>query len=348
VCKGAEVPVTIKDVARKAGVSHPTVSRALQDSSLISEETKKLIRETALELGYLPSAAARSLKTHRSQALGVIISNIDDPYFSEILQGIEEIAQSNNYSLFMAASQRDPQREQTIIHAMRQHHVDGVIVCSTSFSDEKSQQLSQYGIPIVVVNNQAAEDYRYSIYHDDLDGSRQLTRHLIELGHRKIAYLGNSHSGRTTQDRLAGFRFEMESCGLAVSDKYIYEVPGSEPENGILTANHFLDLPERPTAVVCFNDIMAIGMLKSLQQRGVRVPEELSITGFDNIIFSNYTNPPLTTFDQPKRFIGQKAAELILNLLNASNKASVPEQKIQVLKGKLLIRKSTAPPFNSS
>ena len=96
------MPVTIKDIARKAGVSHPTVSRALQDSSLISEETKKLIRETALELGYLPSAAARSLKTHRSQALGVIISNIDDPYFSEILQGIEEIAQSNNYSLFMA------------------------------------------------------------------------------------------------------------------------------------------------------------------------------------------------------------------------------------------------------
>ncbi|MEO8354787.1 MAG: LacI family DNA-binding transcriptional regulator [Chloroflexota bacterium] len=338
------MPVTIKDIARKAGVSHPTVSRALQDSSLISEETKKLIRETALKLGYLPSAAARSLRTHRSQALGVIFSNINDPYFSEILQGIEEVAQSHHYSLFMAASQRDPQREQTIIHAMRQHHVDGVIICSTSFSDEKSQQFSQYGIPIVVVNNQAAEDYRYSIYHDDVDGSRQLTKHLIELGHRRIAYFGNSDSGRTTQDRLAGFRFEMESCGLTVPDHYIYELPGSDPEKGILVTNHFLGLSDRPTALVCFNDMLAIGMLKGLQQHGLRVPEEFSITGFDNIIFSDYTNPPLTTFDQPKRFIGQKAAELILNLLNASTKITVPEQKIQVLKGRLLIRKSTAPP----
>ena len=336
--------VTIKDIAKEAGVSHSTVSRALRDSSLISEETTKHIRETALKLGYLPSAAARSLKTNRSQALGVIVSNIDDPYFSEILQGIEEIAQSNNYSLFMAASQRDPEREGAIIQSMRQHRVDGVIICSTTFSDEQSRQFSKFDIPIVVVNNQAAEDYRYSIYHDDVDGSRQLTRHLIELGHRKIAYLGNSHSGRTTLDRLAGFRQEMESNGLPVPANYIHEIPGSEPEKAILALDHFLELPDRPTALVCFNDMMAIGILKSLQERGIRVPEEISITGFDNIVFSNYTNPPLTTFDQPKRFIGQKAAELILSLLDPNSKTNVPEQKIQVLKGNLLVRESTAPP----
>ena len=338
------MPITIKDIAKEAGVSHSTVSRALRGSSLISEETTKHIRETALKLGYLPSAAARSLKTNRSQALGVIVSNIDDPYFSEILQGIEEIAQGNNYSLFMAASQRDPEREGTIIQSMRQHRVDGVIICSTTFSDEQSRHFSKYDIPIVVVNNQAAEDYRYSIYHDDVDGSRQLTRHLIELGHRKIAYLGNSHSGRTTLDRLAGFRQEMESNGLAVPANYIHEIPGSEPEKAILALDHFLELPDRPTALVCFNDMMAIGILKSLQERGIRVPEEISITGFDNIVFSNYTNPPLTTFDQPKRFIGQKAAELILSLLDPNSKTNVPEQKIQVLKGNLLVRESTAPP----
>jgi DNA-binding LacI/PurR family transcriptional regulator len=298
-------------------------------------------------LGYFPSAAARSLKTNRSQALGVIVSNIDDPYFSEVLQGIEEIAQGNDYSLFMAASQHDPERERTIVQAMRQHRVDGVIICSTTFSDEQSRHFSKYGIPIVVINNQAVEDYRYSIYHDDVDGGRQLTRHLIKLGHRKIAYLGNSRSGRTTHDRLAGFWREMESAGLPVPEGYIHEIPGSEPEKGNLAVQHFLALADRPTAVVCFNDMMAIGILKSLQERGVRVPEEFSITGFDNIIFSNYTNPPLTTFDQPKRFIGQKAAELILSLLNPTSKNHVPEQKIQVLQGKLLVRKSTAPPpFN--
>ncbi|HLO31543.1 MAG TPA: LacI family DNA-binding transcriptional regulator [Anaerolineales bacterium] len=338
------MPVTIKDIAKVAGVSHSTVSRALRSSSLISDETTRLIQETALKLGYLPSAAARSLKTNRSQALGAIVSNIDDPYFSEILQGIEEIAQGNDYSLFMAASQRDHEREGIIIQAMRRHHVDGVIICSTAFSDEQSQHFSKYGIPIVVVNNQAAEDYRYSIYHDDVDGSRQLTRHLIELGHRKIAYLGNSYSGRTTQDRLAGFRQVMEAAGLPIPEDYIHEISGSEPEKGILAIDHVLDLPDRPTALICFNDMLAIGALKGLRQHRIQVPEEFSITGFDNIVFSNYTNPPLTTFDQPKRFIGQKAAELILSLLDPTSQIHVPEQKIQVLKGKLLVRESTAPP----
>ena len=336
--------ITIKDIAKEAGVAHSTVSRALRGSSLISQETTKHIQETAVYLGYLPSAAARSLKTNRSQALGAIVSNIDDPYFSEILQGIEEVAQGKNYSLFMAASQRDPSRERTIIQSMRQHRVDGVIICSTTFSDEQSRHFSKYNVPIVVVNNQAAEDYRYSIYHDDIDGSRQLTRHVIELGHRRVAYLGNSQTGRTTLDRLTGFRQEMESAGLPVPDDYVFEIPGSEPEQVQLASDHFINLPDRPTALVFFNDIMAIGVLKSLQQRGVRVPDEISITGFDNIVFSNYTNPPLTTFDQHKRFIGQKAAELILSLLDSTSKIPVPEQKIQVLKGKLLVRESTAPP----
>ena len=341
------MPVSIKDIAKKAGVSHTTVSRALRGSPLISDETTKRIQATARNLGYFPSTAARSLKTNRSQAIGVIVSNIDDPYFSEILQGIEEIAQANNYSLFMAASQHDSAREASIVQAMRQHRVDGVIICSTTFSDEQSQHFSKYGVPIVVVNNQAVEDYRYSIYHDDVDGSRQLTKYLIALGHRKIAYLGNSNSGRTTQDRLAGFRQEMETAGLPTSEDYVYEIPGSEPEKSVSAVDYFFSLHERPTAIVCFNDMIAIGMLKGLNERGVRVPQEISITGFDNIVFSNYTNPPLTTIDQPKRFIGQKAAELILSLLNTTSKISVPEQKIQILKGKLLVRASTAPPLNT-
>jgi DNA-binding LacI/PurR family transcriptional regulator len=342
------VPASIKDIAMEAGVSHTTVSRALRGSSLISEKTTKKIQETARKLGYLPSAAARSLRTNRSQALGVIVTNIDDPYFSEVLQGIEEVAQSNDYSLFMAASQRDPKREAMIVQAMQQHRVDGVIICSTTFSDEQSRHFSKYGIPIVVINNQAVEDYRYSIYHDDVGGSSQLTRHLIELGHRKIAYLGNSDSGRTTQDRLWGFRQEMDAAGLPLLEEYIFETPGSEPEKSVLAVNYLLSLSNRPTAIVCFNDMMAIGMLKDLQERRIRVPEEISITGFDNIVFSNYTNPPLTTFDQPKRFIGQKAAELILSLLDSTAKVRVPEQKIQVLKGKLLVRESTAPPLKIS
>jgi DNA-binding LacI/PurR family transcriptional regulator len=336
---------TIKDIAKKAGVSHSTVSRALRNSSLVANCTAERIRRIALEAGYLPSAAARSLKTNRSQALGVVVSNADDPFFGEILQGIEDVAQRGGYSLFMAASQRDPQREQIIVHAMSEHRVDGVIICSTSFSSEQSRLFLNYGVPIVVINNQAAEDYRYSIYHDDVDGSRMVTRHLIELGHQHIAYLGNALSGRTTLDRLTGFQQEMEAASLAIHPSAIHQVPGGGPEDGMVGLDHFLDQPERPTALVCFNDMMAIGVLKGLQLAGIQVPQDMSVTGFDNIIFSAYTNPTLTTFDQPKRYIGAEAARLLLDLLNSSpDDGASPQPRVRMLRGRLLVRKSTAAP----
>ena len=338
--------ITIKDVAKQAGVAHSTVSRALHGSPLISAETIKRIRQIALEMGYFPSAAARSLRTNRSRALGVIVSNIDDPFLSEILQGIEEIAQEHGYSMLMAAFQRDLEREQAIVQDMRKRQVDGLIICSASFSAEQRRNLLAYGIPIVVVNNQAAEEYRYSIYHDDVDGSRQVARHLIELGHKRIAYLGNSLSGRTTLDRLTGFRQELESAGLDIPGEYIFEVPGSSPEDGFNALNHFLDLPNRPTALFCFNDMLAIGVLKGLHSAGIRVPEDFSVVGFDNIVFSAYTNPTLTTLDQPKRYIGAEAARLILGLLDPSTGEEIPDQEIQRLKGRLLVRQSTAPPSN--
>jgi DNA-binding LacI/PurR family transcriptional regulator len=340
------MPVTIKDIARRAGVSHSTVSRALRGSALIPAATAERVHRAAIELGYQPSAAARSLKTNRSQVLGVVVSSLDDPFFSEIVQGVEDIAQERGYSLFIAASQRDPQREQKIVQALVEHRSDGVIICSSSFGAEQARQLSAFGLPIVVVNNQSAEDYRYSIYHDDLDGSRQLTRHLIELGHQRIAYLGNALSGRTTLDRLAGFQREMQDSGLPLRAEYVHQVPGGDPAAGLDGVGYFLSLPQRPTALLCFNDMLAIGALQGLQQAGVRVPVDFSLAGFDNILFSAFTSPPLTTFDQPKRFIGAEGARLLLGLLEpAAGAEQDPQPRIRILQGRLLVRQSTAPPL---
>jgi len=290
-------------------------------------------------MGYQPSAAARSLKTNRSQVLGVIVSSLDDPFFSEILQGIEESAQECGFSLFIAASQRDPNRERKIVQTMMEHRVEGVIICSTSFGAAQGRQLLEYGFPTVVINNQSAENFRYSIYHDDVDGCRQVTRHLIDLGHKRIAYLGNSLSGRTTLDRLSGFRQEMEIAGLPIPSEYVNQVDGGNPEHGVAGAEYFLSIPKRPSAIVCFNDLIATGVLKSLQTAGLDVPTDISVTGFDNITFSEYTQPALTTFDQPKRFIGIEAARLLLGLLR-----HVPDngQKVKMLRGSLLVRSSTA------
>jgi DNA-binding LacI/PurR family transcriptional regulator len=337
--------ITIKDIAKQAGVAHTTVSRALRGSPLVAEDTAARICEIADDMGYSPSAAARSLKTNRSQVLGVIVSHIADPFFSEILQGIDDIAQQAGYSLFIATAQHDPVREKSIVKTMREHRVDGVILCSTPFAAEQSQQLSFHEIPIVVINNQSAENYRYSIYHDDVAGSRQITRHLIALGHRRIAYLGNALSGRTTQDRLSGFQQEMESAGLPLPPAYIHQVQGGDAEHGLAGVACFLALSERPTALVCYNDLLAIGALKGLLEAGIKIPDQFSVTGFDNIAISAFTSPPLTTFDQPKRSIGAEAARLMLELLDTpEGQADYPTSNIRLLQGSLLVRQSTAPP----
>jgi LacI family repressor for deo operon, udp, cdd, tsx, nupC, and nupG len=172
-----------------------------------------------------------------------------------------------------------------------------------------------------------------------------VTRHLLELGHTRIAYIGNKYSGRSNLDRLAGFRAEMEAAGLSASDQYIYDAPGNGPGNGLPAVQHFLGYDEQPSAYVCYNDMIAIGVLKGLQQHGILVPEQVSVAGFDNITFSAYTNPPLTTFDQPKRFIGAEAARLMLDLLLCSDPADLSQHSVRVLKGRLLPRESTGP-FN--
>lgn len=337
--------VTIKDIARQAGVAHTTVSRALRGSPLISEEVSERIRKIAQEMGYHPSAAARSLKTKRTQVLGVIVSHIADPFFSEILQGIDNAAQQSGYSLFIASAQHDTDREQKIVKTMREHRVDGVILCSTPFSAGQGRQFLADEIPIVVLNNQSAEDYPYAIYHDDLDGSRQVVEHLIGLGHRRIAYLGSSQSGRTNLDRLNGYRQQMACAGLPVLEGYIHEAEENLLESAPVCVQHYLSLAEPPTAIVCFNDVLAIGVLKALHSAGYCVPREISVTGFDNITFSAYTRPALTTLDQPKQQIGFEAARLLLDLLDPLIRPEEkPARKTRAIRGRLLVRESTAPP----
>jgi DNA-binding LacI/PurR family transcriptional regulator len=339
------MPITIKDIAKKAGVSHATVSRALHNSPLISDATTSRIKKIATDLQYHPSFAARCLKTNRSQALGVIVSHIDDPFFSEILQGIDDIAQANGYSLFIAASQHDPTRENAIVHAMREHRVDGVILCSPRFSPEQSSQLHSYDIPIVAVNNQAAVDYLYSIYHDDVDGGRQICEHMLGLGHRRIAYLGDALAGRSTKERLEGIQHAMHNAGVPIREEYLHQVAGNSAEQGNQAVDYYMDLQVRPTAIICYNDMMAVGLLKGLHQAGIQVPDDISVSGFDNILVSGFTQPALTTLDQPKRFLGAEAARLMLEQLDSGDGSTPGKGKIIRLKGRLLIRQSTTSPM---
>jgi DNA-binding LacI/PurR family transcriptional regulator len=337
----AGLTITIKDIARIAGVSHSTVSRALSGHPGIPLETVQRIKKVAVDLGYVPSAVARSLKTSRSQALGVIVTRIDDPFFSEILQGIEDVLQQVGYSLFVAASNRDFERERKIVQTMRERRVDGVIVCTTQFSEDHYQQLEQVGLPIVAVGNQEITGYRSMISHDDFYGSCQVTRHLIELGHAKIAFLGNARAERTTQGRLNGYSQEMNAAGIKVKDGYVFHSANGRPEGGETGAKHFLDLPDPPTAIQCFNDMQAIGVLKALREAGRQVPETYSVIGFDDIPLAAYSFPPLTTFQQPKYQLGFQAAQMMCRFLQQAPEATSAETLPLKLRGRLIIRGTT-------
>jgi len=337
--------VTIKDIAKIAGVSHSTVSRALRGHSMISEETTSRIKEIASDLGYIPSAMARGLKTKRSQALGVIVNRIDDPFFSEIF---EDVLQEEGYSLFVAASNRDPSREKTIVQAMRERQVDGVIVCTTQFGDEYRSQLEHFGFPIVAIGNLEGTDYKWLVCHEDFYGSVQITKYLIELGHRKIAYLGNSRAERTTRGRLDSFKQEMNAADLPIPDEYIYHCPNGRPEGGEIGAKHFIDLDDPPTAIICFNDMMAIGVVKALREAGLQVPKDCSVVGFDDISIAAYTYPSLTTLRQPKYQLGYEAAQMMYKVLQSQSEISSTQGQKLMLRGELVVRETTAPPANKN
>jgi DNA-binding LacI/PurR family transcriptional regulator len=221
--------------------------------------------------------------------------------------------------------------------------VEGVIICSVTVGGQQAEALRQNGMPIVVINNQSPQQFNCSIAHDDFDGARQVTRHLLSLGHRRIAYLGNEKAERINNERLAGFHVELKDAGIGVDPHLVLNCGGGEIENGLQGMQELLKRPSLPTAVFCFNDLMAIGALRAMSDAGISVPGQVSLAGFDNIEYSDYTHPPLTTFDQPKRAIGAEAACLLLERIHQARNDENPEPIARQMRGRLLLRDSTAP-----
>jgi DNA-binding LacI/PurR family transcriptional regulator len=230
-----------------------------------------------------------------------------------------------------------------IIKTMGERRVDGIIVCSGNVIARHGRQFQQQGIPIIAVDNQTIEDYQYSISHDHYFGSCQLSQHLLDMGHSKIAYLGNPRSTRVNRERQKGFLDTMAQANFPVPSEYLFNGPNGRLDGGEAGADYFLALPEPPTAIVCFNDLMAIGLIHRYRESNLSVPKNCSVVGFDNIAISAYIVPPLTTFEQPKYELGYAAARMMMNLLNREVQEN-QTTKTEVLRGTLIIRESTTSP----
>ncbi len=329
-------PPSIKDIARVARVSHSTVSRALQNSPLVNARTAEIIRQIAHESGYRASAVARGLVTKRTLTIGLVVTTIADPFASEVACGVEQAANDLGYSVFLADSNADPSREQQVVQSFAERRVDGIVVTSSRVGALYLPLLSEMGVPIVLVNNQHPGAFVHSVMIGNLAGSVEATNHLIGLGHRRIAYLGDQFGYQSDTERLAGYRQALEDAGLPLVPELLVRGDG-KPEEAMRAMEALLALPDPPTAVCCYNDMSALGAMRSVHLRGLRVPEDISVVGFDDLFLASYTQPRLTTVRQPMRRMGLLAMESLFRLMSGEDSAI----RITV-DAELIVRESTA------
>jgi DNA-binding LacI/PurR family transcriptional regulator len=333
--------VSIKDIAKAAGVSHSTVSRALGDSPLVSEETRARIQLLAREMGYSPDAQARSLVMGRTQTIGVVVTTITDPFIAEVVQAIESTAHQHGYSVLLASSNSEPEREIAAVEMFHSKRVDGVVVTSSRVGALYQDHLERLGVPVVLLNshNEQRGSYTFSVSVDNKHGGYLATSHLADLGHRRVAYVTGPANHSDDLDRLAGYRQAIVEAGLALDPALI--VPGTGRVGGGQRALPALTaLADSPTAVFCYNDMTAMGLLRAAREEGISVPGDLAVVGFDDVPLASYIEPPLTTIAQPKLDMGKRAMEMALDLLSRGGQAGGVTSNV-VVQGKLIVRESS-------
>jgi DNA-binding LacI/PurR family transcriptional regulator len=329
--------VSIKDIARRAGVSHSTVSRALSDSPLVNRHTKARIQALAREMGYTPSAVARAMSTRRTRTLGLVVTTIADPFVAEVVRGIEETALDLDYNVILCSSNGDPERELAAVRTLRAKWVDALIVTS-SWVGGFYDQLTELNAPVVLINNQQPGEYTHSVRNDDLRGGALAAEYLAGLGHARIAYVAGPERAMASQLRLQGCQQALSAAGPVIPTEWILDGNGL-PEAGERAVQELLHASPRPTALFCYNDATAMGCLRAAKEAGLRVPHDLSILGYDDIAAAPYFDPPLTTVAQSKYALGQRATEMALALIQGG-------QDVQdaLLQPQLVIRSSCGEP----
>jgi len=305
---------TIIDVARLAGVSTTTVSHFINGTRYVSDDLRDRVEKAIAELGYRPNSMARGLRKGESKTIGLIVPDNSNPFFAEILRSIENIGYSNGYSVILCNSDGDIAKEIAYTELLFAKQVDGIVFITTNNSCEHLQQLSDNGIPIIVIDRDIPLKGTDVLLVDNFQGGYEATRYLIGLGHTRIACITGPSLLTPSAERVNGYKKALAQAGIAENPDWIvagdFQFAGGE--NGI---EKLMNLQNRPTAVFACNDLMALGVLRGIRKAGLSVPGNLSLIGFDDIPLASVVSPALTTISQPIQKISEMAIELLINRL---------------------------------
>ena len=333
------VSPTSHDVAKQAGVSVATVSRVLNDSPHVSPSVRRKVLRAVKALNFQPNRTAQRLRAKQSKVIGLIISDIQNPFFTSVVRGIEDTAYANGYSLVLCNSDEDFEKEKLYINVMRAEAVAGVIIASTLESNPLISDLRNHKIPVVAVDRRITNQKIDSVFVANARGAFAAVSHLIELGHRKIGFVGLPWSCVPGKERFEGYQHALREKGLAVSRRLIRIGDAKQP-SGYACTLELLKSQSSMTALFVANNLMTLGALDAIRARGLKIPDQISIVGFDDMPWAPLLQPPLTAVAQPTYELGRKAGELLLERLQNPHK---PVANVQ-LDTTLIVRGSSGKP----
>lgn len=309
--------VTIKDIAKVAGVSYATVSRALNDHSEINEETKKKIKEIAKQMGYTPNAVARGLVKKNTNMIALLIPDITNPFYPEVARGVEDFARENGYCVFLCNTNWDEKNEQKYLNILKERRVDGIIIAPVSMDTYDYISENNEDIPVVYIGNRMEDSKASYVVIDDFKAGYIATEYFVKLGHTNIAFIGGHDRTTSHIDRINGYKHALMENGLETD---INSIKGFsfKKESGYGTFLEMVKNRRVPTAIVAENDIIALGIMEAAEKHGYEIPKDISIIGIDDIEFGSLSKINLTTVAQPKFDIGHKSAGILLDLISGS------------------------------
>lgn len=329
---------TMKDIAKEAGVSINTVSRALNGKPDVNEDTKKGILEIADRLNYVPNFLAKGLVTKNTRTIGVIVSDNANPFFARMIKGIEDYARSRGYNIILCNTDERYEKEEEAVRLLREKRVDGLLITLTPAQKERTDilELKRTGVPFVLLNRHMDDIITDYVINDNVYGAYLAVSHLANLGHKRIGYISGPSQISSVRERLEGYKKALFENNIEFDNSLVKE-SNLKMEDSYKLMKEFLELENRPTAVFTYSDLLAIGALKALKEAKLEVPKDIALVGYDDIEFSSLLEVPLTTVHQPRYRIGEEGAKILIDRIEGKD----PEDLHQiVLKPELVIRES--------